>query len=85
MERVVGRCRSARPGSVTSGRSVLLPQVATDVGGTAELVHPSDASRVLAQPNPKSLAGLLRPILQEARTHTIDSLQRIGVATLVAR
>lgn len=37
------------------------------MGGTAELVHPSDASRVLAQPNPKSLAALLRPILQEAR------------------
>lgn len=44
-----------------------LPLVATDVGGTAELVHPSDATRILAQPNPKSLAALLRPILQEVR------------------
>ena len=42
-----------------------IPLVASDVGGTSELVHPDDAGRILTEPTPKPLAKRIREILRE--------------------
>jgi glycosyltransferase involved in cell wall biosynthesis len=42
-----------------------IPMVASDVGGTSELVHPDDVDKVLTIPTPKPLAKRIREILRE--------------------
>lgn len=42
-----------------------IPMVASNVGGTSELVHPDDVDKVLTIPTPKPLAKRIREILRE--------------------